>query len=168
MSSVTNIILTWPTMGGREDGDLDILHEINRFFEPGNGLKLIDDVGGNKYLEVCVAIGAFGYAPSMSDFSEHLWNNVDWFVDRRREHVRLYVKEDRCCDESFREIALQSPSSNNLDVLKSLKNLLDATEDMLSGSYPDLASKKKIARYEIACESAEEVIARASSEENLT
>jgi hypothetical protein len=94
VSVVTSVALTF-----FELDEVARLAEVNQFFEDGKvGLvDVTEHAGGNKAMQVSVAIGAFNYFP-IEDFAEHIasikWGRPDavrLFVNfEHEEHVHLY------------------------------------------------------------------------------
>lgn len=107
MSVVTNAILHMGTLDPDCGEDNELLKEVNAFFAPGRGFRLIDgeNVGGTKCLECTLAIGAFNgdiTGANLETFVEHLRNNVRWPYDCERISIQLLVKDQN--DMKFRVI----------------------------------------------------------------
>jgi hypothetical protein len=109
MSVVTNLVLSLSIFDAHgadryhEEGGPKIA-EINRFFEPVQGLTDIDTLklprgwyGGSKMLEAHLYVGAFNHI-DLRSFITHL-RSIKW---ERPECVQLFVKEED--DERFRLI----------------------------------------------------------------
>lgn len=95
MSFVTNVILTF------DSGDEKLFPEVNKFFEETCGFKEISEhAGGTKYLEICVAVGAFNYLV-LDDLIGYI-HRIKWEYP---ENVQLFVCEQE--DERFKKRELK-------------------------------------------------------------
>jgi hypothetical protein len=102
MSWVTNVILHLGPAFIAGAYEKRLLAKVNHYFLPGNGLVSVDDdrlpsgwYGGNKGLEVSLAIGAFNNL-DLERFVTHL-RTIDW---PSPESVQLIVREQE--DDRFR------------------------------------------------------------------